>query len=87
MAKWAVIEKDHDFVTKRTRSGAISGMLHFKPSTDPVSVTQAQLESIVAAEAGKEVDAPADTKAVLGKPTTTGTTGGRSAPAAAGSAA
>lgn len=68
MAKWAVIEKDHDFVTKRTRSGAISGMLHFKPAPEAVPVTQAQLESIVAAGAGKEAPAPADTRVVAGKP-------------------
>lgn len=81
MAKWAVITKDHDFVTKRTKAGAISAMLHFKPSAEPVPVTEAQWVSLLEAEAAIEGAAPSDKKVVLGKVVDKASATGTGAPA------
>lgn len=57
--KYALITKDHTVVTSKARSGGHRGEMDFKAGPDPVPVTQAQLEALLAANAAEEVAAPA----------------------------
>lgn len=63
MTKFALITKNHTVVTSKARSGGHRGEMDFKASPDPVPVTNAQLEALIAAGAAEEVPAPTQGKA------------------------
>lgn len=59
MTKWARIIKNHTTTNKRAASGKPMSESDFVASDEPVPVTTAQLEQLVAAGAAEEVPAPA----------------------------